>query len=187
MPLNLGIYNGFFDSNKYSNASSTLGKPVGNSPSIPVSTNSTPTLGTQTQETQSASQLALVSWTPTVNGPYVNIPIQWTQPTAFNGTSPNTSGQYSLVIWTEETGNYQIKNDGQLMIGGVPGISYSSTTPGVIDGTSGSIVTTAAASMAIAPVPEPTTWVLAGLACVFLACITRSRRTGARRLEGRIC
>lgn len=180
VPLNLGIYNGYFDATKYSNASQTLGQPIGNSPALPLNDASTPQGGIQTQGTQSGPQLALLTWTPPKNQSFVNYPILWTNPTAFNGTSPNALGEYSLVIWTESTANYQIKNDGQLMIGGVPGVSYSSSSPGTIDGTTGTLVTTAPGTLNIAPVPEPATSLLACVAATLLALISRLRRAALK-------
>ncbi len=89
--------------------------------------------------------------------------------TPFNGTSPNASGQYSLVIWTESTANYQWKGSGQLNIQ-IPGVSgiKSSLSPGYLDGSGGDPgAVTAPGPLAFVPVPEPAAWasLIAGLAC----------------------
>lgn len=179
MPLNLAIYNGYFNSTNYQSTtpSSVLGQPNGTSPTTPKSSSTTPQVGIQTQVTPTATQLALLSWTPPANFSFQNYVINWTNPSPFNGTSPNANGQYSLVIWTESILNYQIKNNGQLMVGGLPGTTLSSTSPGIIDGTSGtSITTTSAGVLAVAPVPEPSSYFMATIAVVALILMAQRRR-----------
>lgn len=162
LPLNIAIYDGFFTPGKYSTtAGSTLYQPIGNSYSTPVNSGTTPLGGLDTVQSANtgSGQLNMGTFTPAVNAPYGShtFEIPTTQ-TPFNGTSPNASGQYSLVIWTESTQNYQWKSGGQLdiQIPGVTGIQ-SSVTPGYLDGINE--VTTSAG--ALAPVPEPSTYCMA--------------------------
>lgn len=183
-PTNLAIYNGYFQTmngstpNFFSNAQQTMGLPYGLSPSTPLTDGNTPAVGIQTVAAPSSltsfeQQLALNSFTAPANLTFDDYFIRWTSNKAFNGTmytqsngttQVNNSGEYSLVIWTEDTGNYQIKNAGQLTIAGIPGVHYSSSSPGVINGTSGTLVMTAPGPLLVAPVPEPSTWAMTALA-----------------------
>lgn len=176
LPLNIAIYNGFFTSSLYSTTSGTAGLPLGTNPTTPVNKLGDPTLGYATPQTPTLSQLALIAYTPGVNVSNIQAPILISQNvTAFNGTSPNSNGQYSIVLWTNDTNIYQIKNSGQLTISGVSN-TQSSLTPGIVDGTTGTVTTTSAGSMSPAPVPEPSTYILCGLAVAALFLATRARK-----------
>ena len=188
IPENIAIYSGFFDPGKYSTVQgSNLFKPNGNSYSTPVSYSGMPADGINTvQNANTASgQLNMGSLTPGVNEPYGShdfiIP---TTQNPFNGTTGNASGQYSLVIWTESDQNYQIKTSGQLAMS-IPGVSgiLTSTSPGYLDGSGGGAgIVTSAGSLAIAPVPEPSTIVMAGIASLTVAIAAlRKRRRSVRK------
>lgn len=135
-------------------------------------TGSTPAGGLDTVQTAdtASNQLNMGTFTPGVNQPYgsFDFAIPTTQ-SPFNGTFPNASGQYSLVIWTESPRNFQWKGGGQLSVA-IPGVSGIKTSlqPGYLDGSGGGAgVVTAAGSLAVVPVPEPSTvaMAVAGLAC----------------------
>lgn len=183
LPENIAIYSGFFTPGKYGTVQgSNLFKPVGNSYTTPASqTGVTPAGGTNTvQVADTASdQLDMGTLTPGVNEPYGSH--DFTIPTTqnpFNGTTGNAGGQYSLVIWTESTANYQWKGGGQLQIT-IPGVSgiKCSLEPGYLDGSGGGagVVTPAGAVEPVA-VPEPATSAMAAVAGVTVAVAAMRRR-----------
>lgn len=181
IPQNIAIYSGFFDPTKYSTVQgSNLFKPVGNSYSTPVSTPTTPPDGINTvQIADTASgQLNMGTLTPGVNEPYKvhDFRIPTTQ-NPFNGTTGNVNGQYSIVIWTESTQNYQWKSGGQLALS-IPGVSgiLSSSTPGYLDAVPNTPVTTLPGALAPAPVPEPSTYILVTTAVMVLGIAEKRRR-----------
>jgi len=174
LPENIALYDGFFTPGKYSTTQgSNLFRPIGNSYSSPTSaTGVTPATGLDTVQIAdtSSGQLNIGTFTPGVNQPYgsFDFAIPTTQ-TPFNGTFPNATGQYSLVIWTESPQNYQWKGGGQLVVE-IPGVSGIKTSlqPGYLDGSGGGAgVVTPAGSLAPVPIPEPSTYcmTLAALAC----------------------
>lgn len=188
IPQNIAIYNSFFDPGKYSTVQgSNLFKPIGNSYTTPASqTGVTPADGINTQQNPdlASNQLNMGTLTPGVNEPYGshNFVLNNLQ-NPFNGTLGNASGQYSLVIWTESPQNYQWKGGGQLRMA-IPGVTgiMTSVSPGYLDGTTGDpLAVTAAGSLAVAPVPEPSTIIMGVLATATMAAAAWHKRAKAAR------
>ncbi|GEM_PF-5836148 len=181
VPENIAIYSGFFVPGKYSTTQgNNLFKPIGNSYATPVSSGTTPPTGTDTvQIADTINQLNMGTLTPGVNQPYGSH--DFTIPTTqnpFNGTTGNANGEYSLVIWTESTQNYQWKGGNQLQVS-IPGVSgiLSSSTPGYLNGSGGGAgITTNPGSLTPVPVPEPAGLTMVAAGCAIAAAF-RCRRS----------
>lgn len=181
IPENIAIYNGFFGPTRYNSTtgSDSTYLPTGNTYSTPISANGDPADGYVTVKAPDTAngQLNICTLTPGVNEPYGVHNVNPTMTNAFNGTNFNANGEYSIVIWTTSTQNYQIKNAGQLMIS-IPGVSgiMSSSSPGYLDAASNGSPIVQPGSLSVVPVPEPSTYVLGILGTLAMAFAARRRK-----------